>query len=162
MEELSSLSARLSLRSSPGVFMLDFLSLSSFFFWAFALPRNFPLNSNPADEMVKGLKHLLLQTDPPFFDKRCYLWSVLPGSSSLGDSHLWGGLDDQGHCPWRLSGWHILHLQHRCHYWAMKNRLNFGSGHPAVWCFEPSDWSADRPGYHLGLSLYFLWSVVRK
>lgn len=97
-----------------------------------------------------------------FFDKNCYLWSVLSGSSAPGGSHLWGGLGDRYHCPWLLSGWRILHLQHQRHYWAMKNRLHFGSEHPAVWYFEPSDWSADRLGRRLGLSLCFLWSGARK
>lgn len=165
VEELSSLSARLSLRSSPGVFTLDFFSLSSFFFWAFAFPRSFPLDSKPADKKNKDLRHLLLPTDllfSFFFDKTCYLWSVLSGSSAPGGSHLLGGLADRDHCPWLLSGWRILHLQHQRHYWAMKNRLHFGSEHPAVWYFEPSDWSADRLGHRLGLSLYFLWSGARK
>lgn len=63
VEELSSLSARLSLSSSPWVLTVDFFSFSSFFLWAFALPRSFPLDSNTANNSNKYLKDLSVITE---------------------------------------------------------------------------------------------------
>lgn len=86
VEELSSLSARLSLRSSPGVFTLDFFSFSSFFFWAFAFPRSFPLDSKPADKKNKDLRHLLLPADLFSF---CFWQKLLPLVCTVWELSSW-------------------------------------------------------------------------
>lgn len=158
VEELSSLSARLSLSSSPWVFTVDFFSFSSFFLWAFVLPRGFPLDSKRKPYINNNFQKLYMITaafcsSSPSW----YLCSVETESSAPVQLLHWATLDGRGHCPWLLSGWHILHHQGRGPCEAETTRINFDFGGPVVWRSEPSGWLADRQvGGLLGLSLNFL------